>query len=240
MNEVSPLICNSSLPSKQLWRNPSWKTNQKRRLPRKFYGKGTRSTMQTQSKLKLKPKSPLEPVILDTMASESTVPYRFAGEVIEHHHERNNSNSLEFSNNGVGPGDDGRDDITEQRPTSEHGAATRREEQSIEGRFASSSSSISSPEKLGVVSMAVLVFYNVSGGPFGIEATVRAGGNMYAILGFLIMPFVWSLQEALMTAELGTAFPEASGGVVWVEEAFGPLAGWMAGYLGWIAGATGM
>jgi amino acid transporter len=52
------------------------------------------------------------------------------------------------------------------------------------------------------------------------------------------MPFVWSLQEALMTAELGTAFPEESGGVAWVETAFGQMAGWMAGYLGWIAGAT--
>lgn len=98
----------------------------------------------------------------------------------------------------------------------------------------------SSPEKrLGVWSMAVLVFYSVSGGPFGIETTVRAGGNFYAILGFLVMPFCWSLQEALMTAELGTAFPEASGGVAWVEEAFGPLAGWMAGYLSWVGGATG-
>jgi hypothetical protein len=178
-----------------------------------------------------------------TMALDYTVPDRFTREVIEHHHDRNND-SLEFrSNDDVDPGEDGRDDNdTEERPTSEPeygAAATRREEQSIEGGIASSSS-VSSPEKLGVVSMAVLVFYNVSGGPFGIEATVRAGGNLYAILGFLVMPFVWSLQEALMTAELGTAFPEASGGVVWVEEAFGPLAGWMAGYLSWIAGATGM
>jgi len=72
----------------------------------------------------------------------------------------------------------------------------------------SSSSSLSSPpsgEKLGVLSMAVLVFYNVSGGPFGIETTVRAGGNLYALLGFLVMPLVWSLPEALVTAELGTA-----------------------------------
>ena len=201
MNETSPLFGDSSLTSKQLKRNPSWKI---------------------------------------TMAPEYTVPDRFAREAIERHHDRDN-NSLEFSSSGVDPGNDGRDDNdTEERPTSEPeygAAATRQDEQSIEGRFASS---VSSPEKLGVVSMAVLVFYNVSGGPFGIEATVRAGGNLYAILGFLVMPFVWSLQEALMTAELGTAFPEASGGVVWVEEAFGPLAGWMAGYLSWIAGATGM
>lgn len=95
------------------------------------------------------------------------------------------------------------------------------------------------PEKLGCVALAVLVFYNVSGGPFGVETTVRAGGFFYALLGFLVFPFVWSLQEALMTAELGTTFVEASGGVAWVEEAFGPGAGWMSGYLGWIAGATG-
>ena len=93
-------------------------------------------------------------------------------------------------------------------------------------------------EKLGVLPLAVLVFYNVSGGPFGIEQSVRSGGNFYALLGFLVLPFVWSCQEALMTAELGTTFPEASGGVAWVEEAFGPSVGWMAGYLGWIAGAT--
>jgi hypothetical protein len=106
------------------------------------------------------------------------------------------------------------------------------EEQIIESHYTSS------PEKLGVISLAVLVFYNVSGGPFGVETTVRAGGNFYALVGFLVMPFCWSLQEALLTAELGSTFVEASGGVAWVEEAFGPGAGWIAGYLGWIAGAT--
>lgn len=93
-------------------------------------------------------------------------------------------------------------------------------------------------EKLGMLPLAILVFYNVSGGPFGVETSVRAGGNFFALLGFLIMPLIWSAQEALMTAELGTTYPEASGGVAWVEEAFGPTAGWMSGYLGWIAGAT--
>jgi hypothetical protein len=61
---------------------------------------------------------------------------------------------------------------------------------------------------------------------------------LFSILGFIIMPLVWSVPESLVTAELGSAYPEASGGVAWVEEAFGSAAGWMAGYLGWIAGAT--
>ena len=93
-----------------------------------------------------------------------------------------------------------------------------------------------SHQKIGVIPLAVMVFYNVSGGPFGCETSVRSGGNFFALLGFLVMPLVWSVQEALITAELGTTFPEASGGVAWVEEAFGVNAGWMSGYLGWIAG----
>jgi len=104
--------------------------------------------------------------------------------------------------------------------------------------FSNNNNNNNNEKKLGVLSMAIMVFYSVSGGPFGVETTVRSGGYFYSLLGFLVFPFVWSIQEAFMTAELGTAFPEASGGVVWVEEAFGPLAGWLAGYLSWVAGAT--
>lgn len=93
-------------------------------------------------------------------------------------------------------------------------------------------------EKLSTAAFAVMVFYSVSGGPFGCESAVRSAGNFYTLLGFLVGPFIWSVQEAMMTAELASAFPEASGGVAWVEEAFGTRAGWLTGYLGWVSGAT--
>jgi amino acid transporter len=96
----------------------------------------------------------------------------------------------------------------------------------------------SSSASLGKATLAVMVFYSVSGGPFGVESAVRSGGYLYTLLGFIIGPLIWSAQEALMTAELACVFPESSGGMAWVEEAFGPMAGWMAGYLGWMAGAT--
>jgi amino acid transporter len=95
-----------------------------------------------------------------------------------------------------------------------------------------------SSASLGTLPLTVIIFYTVSGGPFGIEEAVRSAGAFYSILGFALMPFVFSIPESLMTAELGSAYPEASGGVAWVEEAFGSSAGWMAGYLGWVAGAT--
>ncbi|KAL7466270.1 hypothetical protein ACHAXS_006563 [Conticribra weissflogii] len=86
--------------------------------------------------------------------------------------------------------------------------------------------------------LAVLVFYNVSGGPFGIEPSIRSAGNFYSILGFLLFPLVWSLPEAAVTAELGAAFRDPSAGVAWVEESFGETWGAVCGYLNWVSGAT--
>ena len=79
---------------------------------------------------------------------------------------------------------------------------------------------------------------DVSGGPFGIEPSIRAAGNFYAILGFLIFPLIWSVPEAVVTAELGAAFQDPSAGVAWVEEAFGEKMAYLCGYLAWVSGAT--
>ena len=65
--------------------------------------------------------------------------------------------------------------------------------------------------KLTAVQLAVLVFYKVSGGPFGCEVTVASAGSRYALLGFVLFPLLWCVPEALITAELGSAFPEPSG-----------------------------
>ena len=47
------------------------------------------------------------------------------------------------------------------------------------------------------------------------------------MLGFVILPLIWSVPEAMVTAELTTAFPENSGYVAWVTAAFGPYWGFM-------------
>jgi hypothetical protein len=66
-------------------------------------------------------------------------------------------------------------------------------------------------QKLGALAVATLVFYKVSGGPFGCEPSVKAAGPLYALLGFSIFPIIWCLPEVMVTAELGSAFPEPSG-----------------------------
>jgi len=66
-------------------------------------------------------------------------------------------------------------------------------------------------QKLSTLALAVLVFYKVSGGPFGCEPSVKAAGPFVAILGFIITPIIWCIPEALVTAELGSAYPGKKG-----------------------------
>lgn len=92
-------------------------------------------------------------------------------------------------------------------------------------------------KKLGLAALTVLIFYEVSGGPFGIEDIVRAGGPFFALTGFSLL-LVWAIPEALITAELSTAMPEASGSVAWVDAAFGPFWAFQKGWLSWLSGVS--
>lgn len=91
-------------------------------------------------------------------------------------------------------------------------------------------------QQLSLLSLVFLIFYEVSGGPFGIEDSVQAGGPLLAIIGFCVFPFIWSIPEAFITAELGTMFPENGGYVVWIQEAFGPFWGFQQGWWKWLSG----
>jgi len=91
---------------------------------------------------------------------------------------------------------------------------------------------------LSLSMLVAIIYYSVCGGPFGSEEVVRAAGPFLALLGFLIMPMVWSVPEALVAAELSTAFPNNSGYVTWVTAAYGPRWGFLEGFLSWLCGVT--
>jgi len=86
--------------------------------------------------------------------------------------------------------------------------------------------------------LMALIFYEVSGGPFGCEDTVGASSPIIAVLGFIIFPLIWSVPEALITAEMSVMYPEDCGYVAWVSNAFGPFWGWIEGVLSWVSGMT--
>jgi amino acid transporter len=87
---------------------------------------------------------------------------------------------------------------------------------------------------LSLTGLVALTFFCVAGGAFGVEDGIAAGGPLVVLLMILILPWLWSLPTALMTAELSTAMPEDGGYVVWVEKAFGRFWGFQEGWLSWL------
>ncbi|KAK9273380.1 hypothetical protein L1049_018190 [Liquidambar formosana] len=91
-------------------------------------------------------------------------------------------------------------------------------------------------KQLTLIPLIFLIYFEVAGGPYGEEPAVKAAGPLFAILGFLIFPFIWSIPEALITAELSTAFPGNGGFVIWADRAFGPFWGSLMGSWKFLSG----
>ncbi len=88
--------------------------------------------------------------------------------------------------------------------------------------------------ELGFFPLLAVLFFNVSGGPYGIEDTVGVFGPGLVLLLLLVTPLVWSLPLSLAMAELASALPEEGGYVAWVRRAFGPFWGFQAGWWSWV------
>lgn len=84
-------------------------------------------------------------------------------------------------------------------------------------------------KRVALLPLIFLIYFHVSGGPYGQESVVGAAGPFFAILGFIAFPLLWSAPEALITAELSTAFPNNGGFVIWAHAAFGPFWGHLIG-----------
>jgi len=88
--------------------------------------------------------------------------------------------------------------------------------------------------ELGLLPLAAIVFFNVSGGPYGIEDTVPSFGAGLSLLLLVITPLLWSLPVALAIAELASALPDEGGYVAWTSRAFGPFWGFQVGWWSWL------
>ena len=88
--------------------------------------------------------------------------------------------------------------------------------------------------ELGVLPLAAIVFFNVSGGPYGIEDTVPSFGPGLTLVLLVFTPLLWSLPVSLAMAELASAMPDEGGYVTWTTRAFGPFWGFQVGWWSWL------
>lgn len=83
---------------------------------------------------------------------------------------------------------------------------------------------------VGLLPFAATLFFDVSGGPLGLEPLVGASGPGMALLLVLLVPFLYAIPSALMTAELCSAMPHNGGYYVWVKRAFGEGAAFVCSF----------
>jgi amino acid transporter len=88
--------------------------------------------------------------------------------------------------------------------------------------------------ELGLLPLVAIVFFNVSGGPYGIEDAVSSFGPGLALLLLIVTPLVYSLPVSLAMGEMASAIPDEGGYVAWVRRAFGPFWGFQVGWWSWL------
>ena len=91
---------------------------------------------------------------------------------------------------------------------------------------------------LKLVAVISIVFFNVSGGPLGSEEIISSLGPVIGLGLVLVFSLVFSIPQAMITAELSTAFPSNGGYSIWVQAAFGTFWGIQESYWSWFSGVV--
>ena len=84
--------------------------------------------------------------------------------------------------------------------------------------------------RMSTMTVFFLTYCLVAGGYFGMEDMVSMTGPGLALLILIIFPFFWSIPQALIASELGSAIPEEGGYYKWVQRAFGEFWGFQVGW----------
>ncbi len=79
-----------------------------------------------------------------------------------------------------------------------------------------------------------LIYFTVCGGAFGVEPLIGYSGPGMALLLLGLTPLIFSIPNMLMVREMNSMMPVEGGYYHWVKRAFGPFAGFMAGWNMWI------
>jgi len=95
------------------------------------------------------------------------------------------------------------------------------------------STQTSSRRLLKPLSLVAIIFFSVSGGPYGLEPLLQFAGRDGAILLLIVVPLLWDIPTVLTVLELNSMMPINGGYYVWVNRALGRR--W-AFYEGWWTG----
>lgn len=91
---------------------------------------------------------------------------------------------------------------------------------------------------LGVLQVALITYFNVCGGPWGVEEVVAPLGPFIGILSLIIWPIIYCIPLIRVTSNLSTKFPLNGGYSIWVQRAFGDFWGFQESFWSYTSGVT--
>src|SRR5665213_1900757 len=88
--------------------------------------------------------------------------------------------------------------------------------------------------KIRPVQLIAVIFFTVSGGPYGLEPLLTYAGQHGALLLFLITPLLWDVPAIFTVLELNSMMPVTGGYYKWVKNALGTRWGFYEGWWTWL------
>ena len=82
--------------------------------------------------------------------------------------------------------------------------------------------------------LAAVIFFTVSGGPYGLEPLLGYAGRNGALLLLLITPLLWDVPAILTVLELNSMMPVTGGYYQWVKKTLGLRFGFYEGWWTWL------
>jgi amino acid transporter len=89
-------------------------------------------------------------------------------------------------------------------------------------------------KKLKLIPLAAVIFFTVSGGPYGLEPLLGYAGKNGALVLLLITPILWDIPAILTVFELNSMMPVNGGYYQWVKRALGMRMAFYEGWLTWL------
>jgi len=89
-------------------------------------------------------------------------------------------------------------------------------------------------KKIRPIQLIAIVFFTVSGGPYGLEPLLTYAGEHAALLILLITPMLWDVPAIFTVLELNAMMPVTGGYYKWVKYALGTKWGFYEGWWTWL------
>jgi amino acid transporter len=89
-------------------------------------------------------------------------------------------------------------------------------------------------KKIRVVQLIAVIFFTVSGGPYGLEPLLTYAGEHAALLLLLLTPLLWDVPAIFTVLELNSMMPVTGGYYKWVKHALGTRWGFYEGWWTWL------